>query len=69
VKRVVLFIIAAPVLLFVVQNIQVAELRFLIWRIAMPQALLIMLIFVSGILIGWLLRAVFADSTGQARGE
>ena len=66
-KRIVLFIIAAPVLLFIVQNIQVAEVRFLIWHIAMPQALLILLIFVSGFLIGWILRAVLADSAGQTR--
>ena len=68
-KRIVLFIIAAPVLLFIVQNIQVAELRFLIWRIAMPQALLILLIFASGFLIGWMLRTVLVDSARQARRE
>ena len=68
-KRLVLLIVAAPVLLFIVQNIQVAELRFLFWRIAMPQALLIIFIFASGILIGWVLRAVFADSRGRETRE
>jgi len=61
VKRLVLLIIAVPVLLFIVQNFQVAEVRFLTWRIALPHALLLILIFASGILTGWLLRAFFAE--------
>ena len=68
-KRLVLLIVAVPVLLFIVQNIQVAELRFLLWRIAMPQALLIIFIFASGILIGWLLHVFFADSADRDRRE
>lgn len=68
-KRLVLLIVSVPVLLFIVQNIQVAELRFLFWRIAMPQALLIIFIFASGVLIGWMLRAFFADSRGREQGE
>lgn len=68
-KRSVLLIVAVPVVLFIVQNIQVAELRFLIWRIAMPQALLIIFIFASGVLIGWMLRAFFADSAGRSPSE
>lgn len=68
-KRLVLLIVSVPVLLFIVQNIQVAELRFLLWRIAMPQALLIIFIFASGVLIGWMLRAFFADPKGREPGE
>lgn len=67
VKRLVLLIVAVPVLLFIVQNIQVAEVRFLMWRIAMPQALLIFLIFASGALVGWLLRAFFTDPADRGR--
>ena len=32
-KRLVLLVVAVPVLLFIVQNFQVAEVRFLTWRI------------------------------------
>jgi uncharacterized integral membrane protein len=61
VKRLVLLIIAVPVLLFIVQNFQVAEVRLLTWRIAMPHALLLIFIFGCGILTGWLLRAFSAE--------
>ena len=67
-KRIVLVVVTVLVLLFVLQNIQMAELRFLIWRIAMPQALLIIFIFACGILTGWLLRAFSADARGDGQG-
>ena len=69
VKRLVLLVIAVPVLLFIVQNFQVAEVRFLTWRIALPHALLILLIFASGILTGWLLRAFSAESPPRSPHE
>jgi len=62
VNRLVLLIVAVPVLLFIVQNIQVTELRFLMWRIAMPHALLLIFVLAAGILIGWVLRALRADA-------
>lgn len=60
-KRLVLLIVSVPVLLFILQNIQVTELRFLVWRIALPQALLLILVLAAGILIGWVLHALLAD--------
>ena len=60
-KRLVLLVVAAPVLVFVVQNIQVTELRFLVWRIAMPHALLLILVLAAGVLCGWVLHALLAD--------
>ncbi len=62
-NRLVLLIVAVPVLLFILQNIQVTELRFLMWRIAMPHALLLIFVLAAGILIGWVLRALRADAT------
>lgn len=61
-NRLVLLIVTVPVLLFIVQNIQVTELRFLMWRIAMPHALLLIFVLAAGILIGWVLRALRADA-------
>ena len=60
VKRLLFFIIAVPVLLFILQNFQITELRFLVWRIAMPHALLLMLVLAAGILLGWILHAILA---------
>jgi uncharacterized integral membrane protein len=62
VNRLVLLIVAAPVLLFIVQNIQITELRFLAWRIAMPHALLLILVLAAGILMGWVLGTLRADT-------
>jgi len=61
VKRLVLLIVSVPVLLFILQNIQVTELRFLVWRIALPHALLLILVLAAGILVGWVLHALLAD--------
>lgn len=64
-KRLVLLIVGVPVLVFIVQNIQVAELRFLLWRIAIPHALLLILVLAAGIVAGWLLHALHADRSGK----
>lgn len=61
-KRFVLLIVAVPVLLFIVQNFQVTELRFFVWRLAMPHALLLLVVLGAGILLGWILHAVLAGS-------
>jgi uncharacterized integral membrane protein len=47
----------AVVVLFVAQNAQVAELRFLVWRVAMSQALLLLFVLAVGIGAGWILRS------------
>lgn len=60
-KRLAILIVAVPVVLFILQNIQVTELRFLVWRIAMPHALLLIFVLAAGILIGWVLHALLAD--------
>ena len=60
-KRLLLLLVATPVLLFIIQNFQVTELRFLVWRIALPHALLLILVLAAGILIGWVLRALLDD--------
>jgi uncharacterized integral membrane protein len=62
VKRLLLLLVATPVLLFIIQNFQVTELRFLMWRVALPHALLLIFVLAAGILIGWVLRALHADA-------
>ena len=60
-KRLLLLIVGVPVLLFILQNFQVTELRFLTWRIAMPHALLLILVLAAGVLIGWALHALLSE--------
>ena len=61
VKRVLLLIVGVPVLLFILQNFQITELRFLMWHIAMPHALLLILVLAAGVLIGWALHALLSE--------
>lgn len=48
-------VVAGLVILFVLQNMTVVEIRFLFWSVAVSRALMLMLVFGAGILVGWLL--------------
>ncbi|MEJ2285426.1 MAG: LapA family protein [Desulfobacterales bacterium] len=45
------------VLIFVVQNTQVVEFRFLVWTISMSRALMLFGALAIGLAAGWLLKA------------
>jgi putative membrane protein len=45
------------VIVFVVQNVAIVEIKFLLWSIEMSRALLYFIIFLLGLLSGWLLTA------------
>jgi len=72
-------ILTGLAVVFIVQNAQVAELRFLVWRLAVSQALLLFLVLAIGVLAGWVLHVWSAhrrarrhapiESAGKARGE
>jgi len=67
-------VLLAIVVLFVAQNAQVVEVRFLFWRLAMSQALLLIFVLAAGFSLGWLLRAYLAwmhtrDAGGAVSGE
>lgn len=42
--------------IFIVQNTDIVELRFLFWTIAMSRALMFVFLILGGVLTGWLLR-------------
>ena len=46
------------VLVFIGQNIETVHVRFLFWDLAMPRAVLVLLILIVGIAIGVLFRSV-----------
>jgi len=56
-KLVFSLILAGLVVLFLVQNTAVVEVRFMFWAMAMSRALMIFLVFAFGILAGWLLHS------------
>lgn len=55
-KTVIFVILAALILLFVIQNTQVVETRFLVWTISMSRSLLLLGTFIIGVVAGWFLR-------------
>jgi uncharacterized integral membrane protein len=56
-KLIISLILAGLVVLFVVQNVPVVEVRFLLWGLQMTLSLLIFLLFAGGIIVGWLLHS------------
>jgi len=60
-KIISLIVLIVFVVLFVVQNISVVEIRFLFWSLQMSRSLLIFFLLAIGIAIGWLLHAHFKD--------
>jgi uncharacterized integral membrane protein len=55
-KTIVFVILAVFILLFVIQNTQVVETRFLAWTISMSRSLLLLGTFIMGVIAGWLVR-------------
>jgi uncharacterized integral membrane protein len=49
--------ITALVVILIVQNLATVEVTFLFWAIALPRALLLFLVFVVGVLVGWIVKS------------
>jgi len=67
VKLILVLILSGLAVAFIAQNAQVAELRFLVWKLAMSQALLLFLVLAIGVLTGWVLHAWFTHRRLQRR--
>ena len=57
------------VLIFVVQNTQVVEFRFLVWTISMSRALMLFGALAIGVVAGWLLRSPGQKPEQQGKGQ
>ena len=58
VRPAVSFVLIGIVLVFAVQNVADVEVQFLIWSFALPRAILIVVVFALGMLIGWILHSL-----------
>ena len=56
-KLVLSLIIAGLSVLFVIQNVAVVEVRFLVWSLHMTLALLVFLLFASGLTVGLIIHS------------
>jgi len=55
IRNYIFFCMIAFVLIFVVQNTEVVEFRFLLWTLSMSRALMLFGVLAIGIVAGWLL--------------
>ncbi len=49
-----LAVLGLVVLIFVLQNAAAVPVRFLFWKVEMSRALLLLLVFAIGVVMGWL---------------
>lgn len=59
IKLVLVLIITGLIILFIVQNASVVNIRFLFWTLSMSRALLMFFVLAAGVIVGWLLRGYF----------
>jgi uncharacterized integral membrane protein len=59
-KLIFILILACLAVIFIIQNVDIVEIRFLIWFIQMSRALLMFLLVAIGIMIGWFLKSYFS---------
>lgn len=57
-KLVLALVLIGLVVLFAVQNYEVVQLRLLFWSVEMSRALLLFLVFATGIGLGWIVRSL-----------
>lgn len=55
-KTIVFVVLAVLIFLFVIQNTQVVETKFLVWTISMSRSLLLLGTFIIGVIAGWLMK-------------
>jgi lipopolysaccharide assembly protein A len=59
-KLITIIILTGLAALFIFQNAAMVELKFLFWTLPASMPLAMFLIFLSGIITGWLLRGTFS---------
>ena len=67
IRNIIFICLIVFVLIFVVQNTQVVEFRFLVWTISMSRALMLFGALAIGVAAGWLLKVPKGNSQQQGR--
>lgn len=55
-KLTIILFLAGLVVLFIIQNVAVVEIKFLFWSIRMSRSLMMFFLLAIGIVIGWFLN-------------
>lgn len=56
VKLIIGILLSAIIVLFIVQNVTIAEIHFLTWTFEMSQVLMMFILFITGIITGWIMH-------------
>ncbi|MBN1381811.1 MAG: LapA family protein [Deltaproteobacteria bacterium] len=64
-KLILVVILAGLAVLFIIQNVAIVEIQFLLWSIQISRSLLIFLLIAMGIIIGWFLHSYLKYRKGK----
>ena len=66
IKLIVSLVLAALLLIFIIQNAAVVELHFLFWTLSMSRSLMILFVLFIGLVIGWIVGSHFHNKPSSA---
>jgi len=55
-KLILMLLLAGLSIIFIVQNVAMVEIQFLLWSVKVPRSLLMFLLLAIGLIIGWFLH-------------
>ena len=58
-------VLVGLLVIFIVQNVAVVEIRFLFWKVSMSRSIMIFLVLAVGIIMGWMLRSRLGSEKPQ----
>lgn len=53
------FVLLILLIIFIIQNTEVVNVRFLFWGLSLSRVLMIFLVFLSGGVVGWVANTVY----------
>jgi putative membrane protein len=66
-KLILILVLVGLAVIFIIQNVAIVEIQFLLWSFQMSRSLLIFLLLTIGILIGWFLQAFMRHRRSKGR--
>jgi len=57
-KFIIGIIVGILVIIFMVQNVDVVEIKFLAWDMQIPRAIMILIVFILGISVGYVVHGI-----------
>jgi len=56
-KIILSLVVAVLIVIFIVQNVAVVDIKFLFWKLSMSRSLMMLFLIIVGIIIGWFLKS------------